>query len=273
MERSSPNREHPLLTVAVIAKNEQDRIGTLLESTTMADEVLVIDSGSSDRTVEICRAAGATVVHHEWLGYAGQKQLALDMAQGEWILNLDADEALSRDLADEILRCVRDASPEVAGFSMPRLSRYLNRWIRHGGWYPDRKVRLVRRGRGQWIGDGLHERLEVDGTIVKLKHPLLHYVYRDISDQVRTVNRFSTVAADHRGRSASWTYLILGIFHAMGKFLECAVWKFGLLDGIPGLVIAINSSFYVFLKHAKAWERGLPEKDAAHNGGPTVKGS
>lgn len=253
--------ESPFLSVAVITKNEQDRIGNLLESAACADETVVVDSGSSDSTVDICRSRGARVIQHDWMGYAAQKQLALDSARGQWILNLDADEALSDESAGEILRAIRTADPDVAGFSMPRLSRYLNRWIRHGGWYPDRKVRLVRKGRGRWVGGGLHEKLEVDGRIGKLEHPLLHYVYRDISDQVRTINQFSTVSADQRGTPASRPYVVWGLFHAAGKFLECAVWKLGFLDGIPGLVIAVNSSFYVFLKHAKAWEKSLPEDE------------
>ncbi|MDQ7783161.1 MAG: glycosyltransferase family 2 protein [Desulfomonilaceae bacterium] len=249
----------PRVSVAVIAKNEEDRIGRLLRSTSFADEIVVVDSGSSDGTVEICRAGGARVVHHHWMGYAAQKQLALETARGDWILNLDADEAISEESAAEMLRAIHDADSAVGGFSMPRMSRYLNRWIRHGGWYPDRKIRLVRKGRARWVGDGLHERLEVDGTVVELTHPLLHYVYRGISDQLRTIDRFSTVFAEQRGTPASRLYVVWGLFHAVGKFLECAFWKLGLLDGLPGLVIAVNSSFYVFLKHAKAWEQGLPE--------------
>jgi hypothetical protein len=182
----------------------------------------------------------------------------MEQTTGEWVLNLDADEFLSPGLAGEMLAAVRNAPPGVAGFSLPRLSRYLNRWIRHGGWYPDRKVRLVRKRCGQWTGDGIHEKLEVNGKVEQLQNPLLHYVYRDVSDQVKTINGFSTVFAEHRGSSGSGWYLILGLFHAVGKFLECAVWKAGLLDGLPGLVIAVNSSFYVFLKHAKAWEKSLP---------------
>jgi glycosyltransferase involved in cell wall biosynthesis len=254
----------PLLSVAVIARNESDRVGGLLDSVSIADEVVFVDSGSTDGTIDICRRLGARVIEQDWLGYAKQKQLAMEQAQGEWILSLDADELLSPEAAEEILQAVRTAGPEVAAFSIPRLSRYLNRWIRHGGWYPDRKIRLVRRGRGRWVGDGIHERLEASGAVHNLKNPLLHYVYRDISDQVRTINRFSTVFADNRSRPGSLGYLLFGVFHAAGKFLECAIWKLGLLDGLPGLVIAVNSAFYVFLKHAKAWERGLPTDEGPH---------
>jgi glycosyltransferase involved in cell wall biosynthesis len=256
---NSRNPEKPLLTIAVIAKNEADRMPHLLRSTKIADEVLIVDSGSTDGTVEICKAAGARVVHQDWMGYAAQKQFAMETAAGEWVLSIDADEALSEESAAEILNAIHDAPQNVNGFSLPRLSRYLNRWIRHGGWYPDRKVRLARKGHGRWTGDGLHEKLEVSGKVEKLEHPLLHYVYRDISDQVSTINRFSTVNADHRKSAGSTAYLLLGVIHAIGKFFECAIWKLGLLDGPPGLIIAMNSAFYVFLKHAKAWEKGLPK--------------
>jgi glycosyltransferase involved in cell wall biosynthesis len=253
------NHPKPALSVAVIAKNEADRIGRLLASATIAQEIVVVDSGSTDGTVEACLSANARVVRHEWQGYAAQKQVAMDLAQGDWILSLDADEALSEESAQEILSAIRNAPQDVVGFSMPRLSFYLDRWIRHGGWYPDRKVRLVRRGHGRWEGDGIHEKLEVLGRVERLKHPLLHYVYRDISDQVNTINRFSTVFADHFKGGRSWWHLLFGLVHAVGKFFECAFWKLGILDGTAGLVIAVNSSFYVFLKHAKAWERGLDE--------------
>ena len=216
-----------------------------------------MDSGSTDATVDIANSLGARVIHQDWLGYVAQKQVALEAASGEWILSLDADEALSADSAREISTALENTGPGVNGFSMPRLSRYFNRWIRHGGWYPDRKVRLVRRGAGQWVGDGLHEWLQVTGQVQRLEHPILHYVYRDISDQLRTINRFSTIAAERRG-VRSPAYVTLGLLHAAAKFFECAIWKLGLLDGIPGLVIAVNSAFYVFLKHAKSWELGLP---------------
>lgn len=261
MTAVAPSRDDVFLSIAVITKNESDRIHHLLEGADIADEVVVVDSGSIDRTVHICRGAGAKVIHREWQGYAAQKQYAMEQCRGAWVLNLDADEALSREAKNEILLALRDVPDEVAGFSMPRLSRYLNTWIRHGGWYPDRKVRLVRRDRARWVGDGIHERLEVRGHIRKLNHPILHHVYRDIADQVKTINTFSTVTAEHRRRARSGRYVWLGVLHAFGKFLECAVWKLGLLDGIPGLIIAVNSSFYVFLKHAKTWEKGLYKQE------------
>jgi glycosyltransferase involved in cell wall biosynthesis len=248
----------PTLSVAVIAKNEADRIERLLESAAFANEILVVDSGSTDGTQGLCRSHGAIVIDHPWLGYAAQKQLALEKAGSDWVLSLDADEAVAEGLAEEIATAIGRAPPEVAGFSMPRLSYYLGRWIRHGGWYPDTKVRLVRKGHGRWVGDALHETLAVEGRINPLSKPILHFVYRSISDQLGTIDRFSTIAARERG-SASGMYVLAGLGHAAAKFAECYLWKLGLMDGWPGLVIAANSAWYVFLKHAKAWEMSLNE--------------
>ncbi|CAB5079449.1 hypothetical protein D3OALGA1CA_507 [Olavius algarvensis associated proteobacterium Delta 3] len=243
--------------IAVIAKNEADRITRLIESAAFADEIVVVDSGSSDGTPDLCRRMGARVIHQDWLGYAAQKQFALEAVSAEWILNLDADETVSEALAREMIRAISDADADLAGFSMPRLSRYLDRWIRHGGWFPDRKMRLVRRGRGHWSEDVLHEQLRVDGRTAQLTHPILHYVYRDISDHLATIDKFSDVYAEQRGPKKGW-FVVAGVIHAMGKFIECYLWKKGLFDGLPGLIIAMNSSWYIFLKHSKAWEMSLP---------------
>ncbi len=248
---------HNSISVVVVAKNEADRIGAMLDSVSFADEIIVVDSGSTDATVAISETKGAKVIFHEWEGYLAQKQFAMKQAAGEWVLNLDADEVLSSELTNEIREFTSKASKSVNGFSMPRLSRYLNHWIRHGGWYPDRKVRLVRRGKGRWVGSGLHEKLEVEGTVHSLSDPILHYVYRNISDQIATIDKFSSVSAQSVGTPRGSLHVVLGVFHAAGKFLECAIWKLGVLDGVAGIVIAMNSAFYVFLKHAKAWEIGL----------------
>jgi len=246
----------PTIGIAVITLNEADRIPDLLQSVAFADEVIIIDSGSSDSTREISRAAGARVIEHPWQGFAAQKQKAMESASAEWILNLDADERVSAPLAAEIRKAIQNSSADVCGFSMPRLSRYLGRWIHHGGWYPDRKIRLVRKGCGQWTGSGLHEKLHVTGKVQYLSCPLLHEVYRNIADQIRTINHFSSVYAEEHTSGGLW-FLIAGVCHALGKFVECYLWKFGMLDGAAGLVIAMNSAWYVFLKHSKVWEKGL----------------
>jgi glycosyltransferase involved in cell wall biosynthesis len=251
--------EKPKISIAIIAQDEADRIGGLLKSLSFADEIVVVDSGSSDGTQDICRKAGARVIFNKWPGYIAQKQFALEATTHEWILCLDADEEVPAKLASEIRRAVDAAGPDVGAFSMPRLSRYLGRWIRHGGWYPDRKVRLVRRGRGHWQGVDPHDRLVADGEAKHLINPILHYVYRGIFDQVVTMNSFSEIYARQDQPRGGW-FVAAGLFHAVGKFFECYIWKRGFLDGIPGFVIAINSAGYVFLKHAKRWERSLSEK-------------
>ncbi|MBU0988096.1 MAG: glycosyltransferase family 2 protein [Proteobacteria bacterium] len=251
--------ENPTISIAVIAKNEADRIVCLLKSAAFADEVVVVDSGSTDKTTDICEQMGARVVFNAWPGYAAQKQFAMEQTTSEWVLNLDADEEISEDLAEEIRNVVRNAGPDVHGFSMPRLSRYLGRWIRHGGWYPDVKLRLVRRGSGRWSGDALHERLIVKGKTKRLSAAILHHVYRGISDQVATINRFSDIYAAERA-PAGGGFVLAGVGHALVKIFECYVWKLGVLDGIPGLIIAMNSAWYVFLKHAKTWESAFYKK-------------
>jgi glycosyltransferase involved in cell wall biosynthesis len=248
--------EKQKISIAVIAQNEADRIGRLLKSCAFADEIVVVDSGSADGTQAVCRNAGARVIFNQWAGYVEQKQFALEATTHEWILCVDADEEIPEALATEILQAVKTAPPEVGGYSMPRLSRYLGRWIRHGGWYPDRKVRLIRRGRGAWQGVNPHDKLVADGKVGELSRPFLHYVYRNISDQVMTMNSFSEIYARQDEPTDGW-FVVAGLFHAVGKFLECYIWKLGFLDGFPGLVIAGNSAGYVFLKHAKRWERSL----------------
>ena len=245
------------LSVAIITKNEEDRIEDLLRSVSFADEIVVIDSGSSDRTLEICKSYGARIFHQPWLGYAGQKQFALEKVTCDWVLSLDADEVIPDETRREILDVLSMEDNQAAGFSFPRLSWYLDRWIHHGGWFPDRKIRLVRRGSGRWIGEALHEKLVVHGSVQLLKNPIWHYVYRDISDQIRTVNSFSTTFASQNISRFPRLYLALGLFHSIAKFFECAIWKLGVLDGPQGMIIAVNSAFYVFLKHAKVWENSL----------------
>jgi len=242
------------LAVCVITLDEEDRIGECLDAVTWADELIVVDSGSADRTAAIARAKGARVVVREWPGYAAQKNFALEQASSDWVLSIDADERVTPELAAEI-RGLLAAPPEgIAGCSVPRRTWYLGRWIRHGGWYPDRKVRLVRRGRGRWEGSLVHERLVAEGPTRELHGDLLHYTYRDIADHLRRIDRFTTEAAQALAAAGRRSGLLGMLVHPPAKFLKMYLLRAGFLDGAPGFVVAVLGGYYVFLKYAKLWE-------------------
>ncbi len=242
------------LAVCIITLDEEDRIGDCLDSVSWADELLVVDSGSTDRTVAIAREKGARVVVREWPGYAAQKNFALEQVAADWVLSIDADERVTPELAAEIRGLLADPPEQIVGASLPRRTWYLGRWIRHGGWYPDRKVRLVRRGRGRWDGESIHERLVAEGATRKLQGDLLHFTYRGIADHLRTIDRFTTESAREmaaRGRSGALFGMIV---NPPLKFLKMYLLKAGFLDGSPGFAVAVLGSYYVFLKYAKLWE-------------------
>jgi glycosyltransferase involved in cell wall biosynthesis len=242
------------LGVSIITRDEEDRIGDCLASVAFADEVLVVDSGSTDRTVAIARELGARVIVRDWPGYVAQKNFALEQATTDWVLCLDADERVSPRLAQQIRGAVDAAPAATAGYRMARKTFYLGRWIMHGGWYPDWKVRLVRRGRARWGGIDPHDRLEPEGQVGTLAGDLEHRTYRDIKDHLRTIDRFSSVAAGElhaRGRGGALAGMLL---NAPAKFLKMYVLKRGFLDGLPGFVVAVLGSYYVFLRYAKLWE-------------------
>jgi glycosyltransferase involved in cell wall biosynthesis len=242
------------LSVCIIAFNEEERIGDCLASVRWADEIVVVDSGSTDRTRAIAADAGARVIERPWPGFVAQKNFALEQATGDWVLCVDCDERVSPALAEEIRRVLAAPPADVDGWSMPRKTHYLGRWITHGGWYPDRKVRLVRRGRARWGGVDPHDRLFADGRVAPLGGDLHHYTYRDIADHLRTIDRFTTIGAGElhaRGRRGA---LLPLLFHPAGKFLRMYLLRLGFLDGAPGLLVAVLGSYYVFLKYAKLWE-------------------
>lgn len=251
------------VSAVVVCGNEADAIADCLASVGWCDEIVVVDSLSTDGTAEIARRFTDRVIGRAWPGYVAQKQFALEQASGDWVLSLDADERCTPALRDAILATLPGAGPEVAGFELRRHVFYLGRWIDHGGWYPDWKLRLVRRGRARWAGVDPHDRLEADGPVRRLDADLHHLTYRDFAHQLRTVDRFSAVvAAEWRkeGRRSSW---LDALFHPPAKFLECYVWKRGFLDGWPGFVIAMTSAFYVFAKQVKLRELEAGERGAA----------
>ncbi len=247
----------PDLSVAVIARDEEDRLADCLESVRWAREIVVLDSGSSDRTVEVARRYTDLVFRQDWLGYVAQKNSALDRCTRPWILSLDADERVSEGLRREIFRTLERPDGELPdGFRVPRRTFYLGRWIRHG-WSPDLQLRLLRRGRGRWVGPGVHEWIEVAGRAERLASPILHHTYRGLSEQLSKMDRYTTLDAEHRWRRGERAGLY-GLFVLPPvKFLQVYLLKRAFLDGRAGLILSAMGAWYVFLKAAKLHEEGL----------------
>ena len=241
------------IAATLITLNEEANLPRALSSLSVCDEVVVVDSGSTDRTLEIARRAGARIVQNAWPGYAAQKNLAAESASCEWVLALDADEALSPELSAEIAR-IKVAGADHDAYSFPRRARYLGRWIRHSGWYPDRKVRLYRRDRGRWVGDYVHESVLVDGTVGELRGDLLHYTCDSLSAHLRTLDRYTTLAAQQMAARGGRPSLARMLLSPPWAFLRSYVLQSGWLDGLPGFQIGLMAGLYVYAKHAKLRE-------------------
>ncbi len=239
------------ISATIITHNEERNLPRAIESLRCADEILVVDSGSSDRTIEIAEKLGAKIIDSPWPGYAKQKNLAAERAENEWILSLDADESLSEALEAEIWRLKKNG-PQFDAYTMPRQARYLGRWIKHSGWYPDRKIRLYHRAKASWTGDFVHESVRVDGSLGHLEGNLLHFTCDSLSEHLRTMDRYTTLAAEQLVASkmkVTWGRLI---FEPPWTFFNTYVLKAGFLDGVEGLAIANMAAVYNFLKYAKA---------------------
>lgn len=249
----SHNRAH--LSLAIICLNEEANIERCIRSVPFADEVVVLDSGSTDATVQIAKSLGAKVHVEEWLGFRDMKRRATDLCRHEWILSLDADEALSPEAAREIEELL--ASPKLGsatGFELPRLTWNLGRWIRHGGWYPDRQLRLYDRRQSRWEGgEHVHERVRSRIT-QQLSHPIQHWPFASLSSQIETNNRYSSLGASELVRKEKKFSVFKLVFKPISKFLETYIAKAGFLDGLPGFIISVGASYSVFLKFAKLWE-------------------
>lgn len=240
------------LSLVVITKNEAAHIARCLDSVSFAAEKIVLDSGSQDATLSIAKACGAKTFSEEWRGFYGQRVRATELATHRWILSLDADEALSPALAEEIQKILK-GQPQASAYAIPRVSYFLGKWIYHGGWYPDWQVRLFDRQEAKWQDGEVHERV-LGPKIERLKNPIHHWVFDGIADQVETNNRYSTLGAKQMVKSGmkfSWFKLI---FKPFFKFTETYIWKRGFLDGTPGFLISISAAYSMFLKQAKLWE-------------------
>ena len=238
------------ITGTIITLNEEDRIAEAIASLVCCDEVVVVDSGSTDRTCEIAAARGARVISRAWEGYSRQKNFAAHSASHDWILSIDADERVSVELSAEILRW-KKAPPQSTGCSMPRRAFYLGRWINHSGWYPDRKVRLYDRRKAGWEGDFVHESMMVNGRVEAFSGDLLHYPYRNWQDHFSRIDRYTQLAsqaARKGGRMPNPLKLILG---PPAAFLRSFIAQAGFLDGWRGLLIAWMGARYVFKRELR----------------------
>jgi glycosyltransferase involved in cell wall biosynthesis len=239
------------ISATIVTLNEERNIARAIESLKCADEVLVVDSGSRDHTREIAERMGARVVEEPWRGYSGQKNYAAGRAAYDWILSIDADESLTPELAAEIL-AVKSDGPRFDGYSFPRLAFYLGRWIRHSGWYPDRKLRLYDRRKAEFAGDFVHESVRVNGPTGELRGDLLHFTCNSLSEHLRTLDRYTTLAANEvaaRGKPIPLPKLALD---PAWTFIRSYIVQRGFLDGPQGLAIGWMASLYTFLKYAKA---------------------
>lgn len=243
------------ISAVLITQDEEAKIGRALRSLEkIADEIVVVDSGSTDRTVEICRQAGARVTYHPWQGYRQQSQYATDLAQNDWVLSLDADECVSTSLRRELQAWKKAPETPHNGFFVARKTFFLGRWIDHTTWFPDWQLRLFRKSCGSWQGGRVHEAFKVEGETGRLANVLEHYTYSDISEYLSQLERFSSLAAaDYydNGRRSNWTHLTL--YPALA-FVNNLVIRRGFLDGIPGLAVSTLSAVSVFFKYLKLWE-------------------
>ena len=243
----------PKVSVTVITKNEAADIADALQSVAWADEIIVVDSLSTDETVAIARRYTDRVVVREWAGYVNQKNHAASLASNDWILSLDADERVTPALADEI-RSTVSGTPQAAAYRIPRVAWHLGRWIRTTDWYPDHQVRLYDRRSARWTGRYVHEGVVVSGEVGQLAGELQHFPYRDIADHLETINRYTTAAARQMHESGRRSGMLRMAGHPPLAFLRNYVLRGGFRDGTTGFVISAMNAYYVFLKFAKLWE-------------------
>ena len=245
-----------LLSVIIITKDEQENIRDCLESVKWADDIAIVDSGSTDNTEAICRDYTDRFYQKDWPGFGVQKQRALELAKHNWVLSIDADERVTLELQQEIVAII-SGDAQHTGYHIPRLSHYLNKEIRHAGWYPDYVLRLVKKDHSHFSRDIVHERLIVEGEVSHLSNHLIHFPYKDIAHHLQKLNQYSTLSAQkmfERDKRVGWT----GVFaKALFGFIRSYVLRRGFLDGWPGLVVSVSTALSVYFKYVKLKEMQL----------------
>lgn len=244
----------PTFSAIVITKNEARNIADCLKSLAFCDERIVVDSGSSDGTVSIAQDNGAKVVSHPFAGFGAQKNFALSLAQGDWIVSLDADERVSDELRNEIVQAV--ARADADGYEMPRLSTFCGRPMRHSGWYPDYVLRVFRRGKARFSDDLVHERVVCEGRTVRLKSPLIHHPVLRLEEALSRMDRYSTAGADMLEASDRKVSFATGIVRGLWSFVRTYFLRAGFLDGREGFLLAVANAEGTYYRYMKAWLKG-----------------
>jgi glycosyltransferase involved in cell wall biosynthesis len=242
------------LTVITLTLNEERNIGACLESARWADEMIVVDSGSVDRTVEIAGTYTQKVHTIVWQGYGAARNYALQSAGGDWILWLDADERVTPELAEEIRAILHDNPAAVSGYAIARRAYFLGRWIRHSGWYPGRVVRLFRRGHARFTESHVHEQLEIDGTVHATANDLIHLTDPDLEHYLAKSNKYTSLAAEDMLMAGRNFRMVDMLVRPPFQFVKMYLLRGGFLDGVEGLILAVLSAAYVFTKYAKLRE-------------------
>ena len=253
------------ISVILITKNEEANIRACLDSVRWADQIVVVDAGSTDKTLQIARTMTKSVFVRRWDGFGPAKNFALKKCRGEWVFWIDADERVTEALASEIRKVVSSKELQQAAFSVPRKAFFLGKWIRHSGWYPARVVRVFRKGRGTFTDQKVHERLMVEGEIGELHSDLLHNTDPTLQHYFEKFNRYTSLGAEEllvEKQRFSMAQLLVRPFWT---FFRMYVLKAGFLDGLPGFILCILSSGYVFTKYAKLWELDVNRQGNHHD--------
>jgi glycosyltransferase involved in cell wall biosynthesis len=248
------------ISATLITHNEEINIAEALQSLSWADEIVVVDSGSTDATLDICRRFTDRIIHRDWTGYVDQKNFAVDQARHDWIFSLDADERPSLELCAEIRELAQIGFPE-SGYYIPRVAFFMGRWIRHGDWYPDYQLRLFDRRHGKWRGGRVHESVKINEKPGILNGEIHHFTYRSLSDYLGRLETYSSLAAldcQQQGKSAT-PLKLLG--NPIAAYIKAYLLKCGFLDGIPGFAVAVMGAVSVFFKYAKLYELKLKSVD------------
>ena len=255
----------PKVTATIITKNEAANIDAAVESVRWADEIVVVDSESTDDTAARAQRSASRVEVRSWPGYSAQKNYAASIASHDWILSLDADERVTPELAGEITALLA-TEPAQRGYRIPRISHYLGRWIRATDWYPDYQLRLYDRRAGTWNGRRVHESVTLNGDPGQLRHDLQHFPYRDISDHLATIDRYTTLAAEQMRADGRVPSIVGVALHPPFAFLRNYILRGGFKIGSAGVIVSALNSYYVFLKLAKARElpRHRPPSSTLH---------